>query len=237
MEHVDMFHGKVEGYVRGFYQASIDHRGVPEAPGRVVTLIPEEEFLQLKSVSQIPSTEREVYGACYRIGAAQKERVLARLDHRERGGYTREVVQVTERVSPESTSVFQGLHNTGQRHNKPGTAEEGSGVVTCSSHVQLTNILQSSPTQKSPRVVSAIVYRATKENRNFDFFDDCDTLAVEKASARIAVSVGPSGSNVDYVMELQRYLHQIGHPDSHVDKLVKQLKICLSGGGGCGGGR
>ena len=67
--------GFIRGYVRRFYQGSTDHRGVPGAPGRVVTLIRE--------------AEGSCNGVLYRVDARERETVLATLDHREQGGYTR----------------------------------------------------------------------------------------------------------------------------------------------------
>lgn len=67
--------GFVRGYVRRFYQGSTDHRGVPGAPGRVVTLIPQ--------------AEGRCSGMLYRVDMREREGVLATLDHREQGGYTR----------------------------------------------------------------------------------------------------------------------------------------------------
>ena len=67
--------GFIRGYVRRFYQGSVDHRGVPGAPGRVVTLIPE--------------ADGRCGGMLYRVDARERETVLATLDHREQGGYVR----------------------------------------------------------------------------------------------------------------------------------------------------
>lgn len=67
--------GFIRGYVRRFYQGSTDHRGVPGAPGRVVTLIPE--------------AGGRCSGMLYRVDARERDAVLATLDHREQGGYTR----------------------------------------------------------------------------------------------------------------------------------------------------
>ena len=67
--------GFVRGWQRRFYQGSFDHRGVPGNPGRVVTLLPDESSA--------------TWGVAFRIEGDEADRVIARLDHREKGGYER----------------------------------------------------------------------------------------------------------------------------------------------------
>jgi cation transport protein ChaC len=71
------------GWARRFWQGSTDHRGVPGAPGRVVTLVREPEAV--------------CWGMAYRVAASERQAILARLDHRERGGYERLVVRLEAR--------------------------------------------------------------------------------------------------------------------------------------------
>jgi len=78
--------GFVRGYVRRFWQASEDHRGTPEAPGRVVTLI-EKSFWKTLVDSHASSTDR-VWGAAYRIEASKVTEVQEYLDIREINGYS-----------------------------------------------------------------------------------------------------------------------------------------------------
>lgn len=71
----------VRGWRRRFWQGSTDHRGVPGAPGRVVTLVPER-------------SDRVCWGMAYRIAPEDAPAVLAVLDEREQGGYERLEVEL-----------------------------------------------------------------------------------------------------------------------------------------------
>jgi cation transport regulator ChaC len=80
MDFAERRAGYIEGWSRRFWQASTDHRGVPEAPGRVVTLI--------------PRPGERCWGMAYRIAEERWSEVLEQLDYREQGGYERRRVNV-----------------------------------------------------------------------------------------------------------------------------------------------
>ena len=75
---------RVAGWKRRFWQGSHDHRGVPHAPGRVVTLVP----------GRGDSCE----GVAYLVDRAVAESTFAGLDHREKNGYERHEVRLDFRA-------------------------------------------------------------------------------------------------------------------------------------------
>jgi cation transport regulator ChaC len=142
----------LQGWMLRFWQGSEDHRGTPQRPGRVATLV--------------PCPEGRVVGAVYRIDG-ELEAILAYLDHREKGGYDR--LQL-------SVSTEQGR-------------------------------------------LTALAYVGTSQCRQFVGPED-----EELTASIIASSVGPSGKNLDYLLNLHQALRELGEQDPHVETLVSLLK-------------
>lgn len=109
----------IDGWVRRFWQGSHDHRGTPEAPGRVVTLVRQPGAI--------------CHGMAYRIGPE----VLGPLDVREKNGYLREVVtlhfsQTVSQMSSQSesqTERAEGLVYLAGQDNAAFLGDAPHGVI------------------------------------------------------------------------------------------------------------
>ncbi len=98
--------GLLPGYSRRFWQGSVDHRGVPEAPGRVVTLVEQ--------------AGARCWGLAYRIAEEHAEAVLVELDRREQGGYDRLWLDVhfESRSADEGIGATRALVYVAPSHNR-----------------------------------------------------------------------------------------------------------------------
>jgi glutathione-specific gamma-glutamylcyclotransferase len=91
-EFVERRRGFVRGWSRRFWQGSPDHRGVPEAPGRVVTLVEDATGI--------------CGGCAYRIDPVASDAILAALDHREKAGFVRRSLEVFATAEPDGEAPF-----------------------------------------------------------------------------------------------------------------------------------
>ena len=142
-----------KGWTRRFWQGSTDHRGTPQFPGRVVTLI---------------ECENDVcWGIAYQLPEREKTQILTELDYREKDGYKRTELEL--------------VSSTG-------------------------------------KTIRALTYIADPNNRHFLGHASLNVIAKQ-----ISEATGPSGTNKEYIIALQKTLKEHNIRDNHVDALTRNL--------------
>ena len=146
--------GFIRDRARRFWQGSSDHRGTPDAPGRVVTLV------------DVPG--ETCWGMAFLIPAKQVAATMVELDYREKNGYARQAVVIETR---------------------------------------------------SGQCLKGITYHADTTNPHF-----LGDARLEEIAAQINRSVGPSGTNKAYILELDEALEARGIRDNHVRELARLVR-------------
>jgi cation transport protein ChaC len=140
---------RIDGWVRRLWQGSHDHRGLPDDPGRVATIV------------------RSAGESCHGCALLVEPEVFEHLDHREKNGYER--VDLT---------------------------------------IHLIN-----------GAVAGTTYIAPVDNHAFLGPADVADIAAQVRRCR-----GPSGSNVEYVVELARALRDLDIHDAHIFAIEAALR-------------
>ncbi|KAF8060745.1 ChaC-like protein [Lyophyllum atratum] len=110
--------GFLKGYVRRFAQKSHDHRGTPESPGRVVTLVHKEDWDKFSASDPFPDDD-VVWGIAYTIDPAYESEVRDYLDYREKDGYNMETLDIYGMDGDEETVIIHGAFCYVGRNDNP----------------------------------------------------------------------------------------------------------------------
>lgn len=179
LEELPSFRCVCLNWKRVFLQSSTDHRGIPSFPGLVVTLLQENDIIDLLGY-EISSAD--CFGRAWLIPKEYESALIEELDYRERGGYVKEIINI--------------------------------------------RLLESSPIHAMNTVTSAVVYAAKPNNPNFfrPIRSQDSSLSITRMCDKISVAVGPSGRNIDYVLNLVTYLNSHDLIDTYLNLIATRLR-------------
>jgi cation transport regulator ChaC len=175
---------RLEGYVRRFWQGSHHHRGTPDQPGRVVTLI--------------PKLGEACDGMAYLVEDDLIADTFEKLDYREKNGYERLIVKLQIPQLSNSQISNSQISNSQISNSQPAISQYGS-------------------------LVEGRVYIAAQDNPAF-----LGDAPLEAIARQISECIGPSGSNIDYLLELAAALRDLDIRDEHVFALEDLVRSGVS---------
>ncbi|EME43923.1 hypothetical protein DOTSEDRAFT_88237 [Dothistroma septosporum NZE10] len=160
--------GYIEGYVRRFWQASEDHRGTPEAPGRVCTLIDRKLWETL--TDQHASAPPKTWGAAYRIPAAKVPEVREYMNIREINGYSMQsvpFVQPSKSNPDDMSATYQNVH-------LPSSVFPDGKTIKCLVYIGLPDNPQFLGPQDPQALAEHIVKSRGPSGENKDYLYELD---------------------------------------------------------------
>ncbi|KAF2482563.1 ChaC-like protein [Neohortaea acidophila] len=154
--------GYIEGYVRRFWQASQDHRGTVEAPGRVATLIDRKLWETL--TDQHASAPPRVWGAAYRIPSKHVAEATELLNIREINGYSIHYTPFKQDMS----ATYQTVHAADTPNGAPRQ-------IRCLVYIGLPDNPQFMGPQEPQGLAEHIVRSRGPSGENVDYLYELET--------------------------------------------------------------
>ncbi|KAK6465883.1 ChaC-like protein [Scheffersomyces coipomensis] len=218
--------GYLKGYIRRFWQSSSDHRGTPESPGRVVTLV------SLDDLKSNPKFHNDIH--LYELNGTHHESEL--LDNDE--SQSLEIKDITHKVnqldiddlrvwgvayyiSPEHVQEMKEYLDVREQDGY-STHKVPFHIINVDHESQETNdVLQHTSTdpKTGDYFIESMIYIGTIDNESF-----IGPEAIEDTGKVIKHSQGPSGPNLEYLSNLAnavRHLDKSGRSrDYYLEDLV-----------------
>ncbi|KAL4755514.1 hypothetical protein BDW72DRAFT_189266 [Aspergillus terricola var. indicus] len=225
--------GYIEGYVRRFWQVSelfdiltrqenrpdlmcattsTDHRGTPEQPGRVVTVIERNFWETLDDpLFNLGSSATRVWGAAYHIPASHAEEVHDYLDVREIDGYS---VHYTPFHPVATTATATGTSTDQSTSASP---------MTCMVYIGQPSNPQflRDPARRDPQDVAEVISRGVGQSgKNTEYL-----YLLEKALE--GIGLGSADEHVTDLVRRVRAIEGLGEAGKEEEKAERDVRVSL----------
>ncbi|KAK4565355.1 hypothetical protein LTR86_003972 [Recurvomyces mirabilis] len=167
-----------------------DHRGTPEAPGRVVTLIDRQLWETL--TDEHASAPPRVWGAAYRIPAKHVKEVKEYLDIREINGYS---IQYTP-FNQDMSAIMQTVHTA---HDSATSSGDTPKQIQCLVYIGLPDNPQFLGPQDPQALAEHIAKSRGPSGENKDYLYQLET----------ALNGLSEGSEDEHISDLARRCREI----------------------------
>lgn len=207
--------GYLKGFIRRFWQSSSDHRGTPESPGRVVTLIPLQD---LKDNDKFHNSLH-----LYELGG--RESGLGDVTPRD----IQDIAHKVNELDEDDLRVW-GVAYYIEPENVPKVKEyldvrEQDGYSTHRVPFHIVEfeddheILQLVPKNEAgDSYIESMIYIGTIDNESF-----IGPESIDETAGVISKSRGPSGPNIEYLVNLNNAIRQLDNNrarDYYLEDLV-----------------